>query len=38
MKKILFARCNVNEIVGMGHIKRLTEVCDLLKKNYKIIF
>ena len=38
MKKILFARCNVNEIVGMCHIKRLTEVCDLLKKNYKIIF
>lgn len=38
MKKILFARCNVNEIVGMGHIKRLTEICDLLKKKYKIIF
>jgi spore coat polysaccharide biosynthesis predicted glycosyltransferase SpsG len=36
--KILFARCNVNENVGMGHIIRTTEICKTLSKKFKIIF
>lgn len=38
MKNILLARCDVNANIGMGHIRRLSNICEKLKKEFNIIF